>query len=167
MKHAAPIPGWDIRNGFAPALIIGSVSVLLALTVTLLQPPAYRAGIRILSTGGFSADEAEAVALSPGVSGTAVRDPAVSGYNLAPGDFLSGAEVEQPLEGGVLRLTVRDADPNRAALRVQSWAGALCADLGEDAGCVETGPVPAERVEDYLFLKLLASGLLGAAVGFC
>jgi UDP-N-acetyl-D-glucosamine dehydrogenase len=166
MKHAAPIPAWDIRNGLAPALIIGSVSVLLALTATLLQPPAYRAGIRILSTGGFSADEAEAAALSPGVSDAATRDPDISGYNLTPDDFLRGAEVEQLLEGGVLRLTVRDADPDRAALRVQAWARALCTNLGEGAGCAEAGTPVAARAEDYLFLKLLAAGLLGAAGGF-
>jgi UDP-N-acetyl-D-glucosamine dehydrogenase len=166
MKNATPVSGRDIRNGIAPAVIVGSVSALLALSAVLFQPPAYQAGIRILATGSLSADEAEIFALSPEVAAAAVVEPAASGYNLTREEFLRGSDTEQLLEGGVLRLTVRDADPKRAEGRVLAWAQALCSVLGEAAGCAEPAPAPAVTADNFLLWKILAAALLGSAVGF-
>jgi len=171
MKNATPIPGWDIRNGIAPALVVGAISVLLTLVAVLTRPPTFQAGIRILNTGSLSADEAKALAAAPEIAAAAISQPAVSGYNLTQDTFLSGSDVEELLEGGVLRLIVRDTDPDRAAARTLAWARALCADLEENAsapsaGCSESTPASPVRVDDFLFWKILAAGLLGSAVGF-
>jgi UDP-N-acetyl-D-glucosamine dehydrogenase len=177
MKPEAPIQGWDIRNGVLPALIVGAVSTVLALSVTLAQPPEYQAGVRILNSGSFSADEAEALAKSAEVASAAVSLPEVSGYNLSAQDFLRGSAVEEPLEavketpqGAALLLTVRDTDPERAADRALAWAQALCAGLREEASlsepvCYESAAAPS-RTDDFLFWKILAAALLGSAAGF-
>lgn len=171
MKNAAPIQGWDIRNGILPALVVGAVSAILALLAVLAQLPEYQAGIRILSTGGYSADEAEALAKEPEVASAAVSRPVVSGYNLTRNNFLRGSEVEELLEDGVLRLNIRDTDPYRAADRALAWAQALCAALEEKASmsgavCYESAPASAKRTENFLFWKILAAALLGSAAGF-
>ena len=173
MKLASPISGWDIRNAIVPALIAGAVCAAIALAAVLSQPPVFRAGIRILQTGGYSADEAEALAAEPQLSAAGVSLPAVSGYNLRPQDFLRGSAVEQPLaqpkEGGVLLLTILDTDRGRAEARVLAWAQALCSALVEkasapDAGCYERGGITSEQTDNFLFWKILAAALLGTAV---
>jgi UDP-N-acetyl-D-glucosamine dehydrogenase len=161
-----------------PALIIGAASAAVALAAAILRPPDYQAGIRILKTGSYSADEAEALAVSPEVASGAVSLPAVSGYNLRPDDFLKGTAVEEPLEavsaapqGGSLILTVRDTDPQRAADRALAWAQALCAELREKASladpvCYEPAPAAPMRTDTFLFWKVLAAALFGSVVGF-
>jgi UDP-N-acetyl-D-glucosamine dehydrogenase len=175
MKLASPISGWDIRNAIVPALIVGAVSAAIALAAVLSQPPVFRAGILILRTGGYSADEAEALAGEPQVSAAAVSLPAVSGYNLRPEGFLSGSAVEQPLQqsqqGGVILLTVRDTDRGRAEARTLAWAQALCTALVEkasapDAGCYERGGITSEQTDNFLFWKIMAAALLGTAVTY-
>ncbi len=175
MKLASPISGWDIRNAVVPALIAGAVCAAIALAAVLSQPPVFQAGILILQTGGYSADEAEALAAEPETVAAAVSLPAVSGYNLRAEDFLRGSAVEQPLdqpqEGGIILLTVRDTDRGRAEARVLAWAQALCSGLVEkasapDAGCYERGGITSGPADNFLFWKLLASALLGAAVTY-
>jgi UDP-N-acetyl-D-glucosamine dehydrogenase len=165
MMNAKPVLGWDIRNGIVPALIAGLAAAFLTLVAVWIQPPAHQAGIRILKTGNLSADEAEMLAGAPEVAAAAVLKPAVSGYNLAREDFLRGAAVEQLLEGGVLRLTVRDEDPGRAERRVSAWAQALCGALEAGAECSETAPAPAAKTDNFLIPKILAAALMGSALG--
>jgi UDP-N-acetyl-D-glucosamine dehydrogenase len=162
---------WPNRNGILPALIVGALSALLALAGVLAQPPVYEAGIRILDTGGYSADEGEALAVSAEVAEEAVSRPAVSGYNLSRADFLRGSSVEELLEGGVLRLHVRDTDPQRAKNRAVAWAQALCAVLtakasAPAAGCYETGEIGAAITDNLLIWKMLAAALLGAVLAY-
>jgi UDP-N-acetyl-D-glucosamine dehydrogenase len=169
MIHPEPIRGWDIRNGLGPALIVGAFSALLAMAAVLAQPPLYQAEIRVLDMGGVSADEAEALAFSPETAAAAILLPAVSGYNLQQGDFLHGSAAEQPLEGGVLRLTIRDADPELAERRVLAWAQALCAALQEQAAppstaCYESGGPVSGKTDSFPVWKILTAALLGAAI---
>jgi UDP-N-acetyl-D-glucosamine dehydrogenase len=171
MKHASPIPGWDIRYGIVPALIVGAVSAVLTLAAVLAQPPVFQAGIRILQAGRYSADEAQALAGAPEVAAAAVSLPAVSGYNLRQEDFLRGSAVEQPLEGSVLRLSIRDADRGRAEARTLAWAQALCTALAEKAlapgaGCYESGGIISGQTDSFLIWKVLAAFLLGAALAY-
>jgi UDP-N-acetyl-D-glucosamine dehydrogenase len=171
MKHAAPIAGWDLRNGIVPALIVGAVSAVLTLAAVLAQPPVFQAGIRILQAGGYSADEAQALAGAPEVAAAAVSLPAVSGYNLRQEDFLRGSAVEQPLEGSVIRLTIRDPDRGRAEARALAWAQALCDTLAEkalapEAGCYESGGSISEPTNNYLIWKMLAAAMFGVAVAY-
>jgi UDP-N-acetyl-D-glucosamine dehydrogenase len=171
MKNAAPVPGWDIRNGIVPALLVGAVSAVIALAAVLAQPPVFQAGIPILHTGGYSADEAEALAGAPEVAAAAVSLPVVSGYNLPPQDFLHGSAVEQPLEGSVLRLTVRDTDRGLAEARALAWAQALCGALAEKAlapetDCYESGGATSEPTDNFLIWKILAAAMLGTAIAY-
>jgi UDP-N-acetyl-D-glucosamine dehydrogenase len=171
MKNAMPIPGWDIRNGIVPALVVGAVSAVIALAVVLLQPSVYQAGVRILAAGSFSVDEAEALAGAPETVAAAVSQLSVSGYNLQKEAFFRGSAVEQPLEGALLTLTVRDTNPDRAAARTLAWAQALCAELQEKAaapesGCYESGIIASKPTDNFLLWKMLAAALLGTAIAF-
>jgi UDP-N-acetyl-D-glucosamine dehydrogenase len=171
MMKAAPVLGWDIRNGIAPALGVGAVSALLALAAVLLQPPEYQSAIRILNAGGLSADEVETLAFERSTAAAAVSLDAVSGYNLSPEEFLRGTGAEDLLEGGALRLTVRDTDSKRAADRALAWAQGLCAVLEQRAsvpggGCAESYPEAPTRVDAFLPLKVLTALLLGSLIGF-
>jgi UDP-N-acetyl-D-glucosamine dehydrogenase len=171
MKLAVPISGWAIRNGIVPALIVGAVSAVITLAAVLAQPPVFQAGIRILQTEGYSADEAQALAGEPEVAAAAVSLPAISGYNLPPEDFLRGSAVEQPLDGGVLRLTLRDTDRGRVEARTLAWAQALCAALARKVlapgtGCYESGGVTSEPTDNFLIWKMLAAAMLGTALAY-
>jgi UDP-N-acetyl-D-glucosamine dehydrogenase len=171
MNSGAPIRGWDIRSGIRTTLLVGAVSGFLALIAVILQPPGYQADIRILATGAFSADEAEALATTPGVAAAGAASPGVSGYNLTAEEFLRGTHVEQLLDGGVLELTVRDGDSARAAARVLSWGRALCADLEAQAFVPPADCLPAAlptpvRADGFGWWKILTAALLGSAVAF-
>jgi UDP-N-acetyl-D-glucosamine dehydrogenase len=171
MKNDAPIPGWDNRNGIVPALAVGVVSAVIALAFVLFQPAVFEAGVRIMAAGNYSADEAEALAGAPETAAAASLQLSVSGYNLEKESFFHGSAVEQPLEGAVLLLTVRDTNPGRAAARALAWAQALCAGLSEKAsalesGCFESGSIVSKPKENFLIWKILAAALLGAAIAY-
>jgi UDP-N-acetyl-D-glucosamine dehydrogenase len=160
-----------MRSGIRPAIAVGAVCALLSLCAVLLQPAEYRAAIRILNSGSYSADEAEALALSEGIAAAAADRLAVSGYNSAADGFLRGARVEELLEGGVLALIVRDADPSRAAARALAWGQALCAELETRASapaaeCLEAVAPSAARLDGFGFWRILTAALAGTAVAF-
>jgi hypothetical protein len=171
MKAVPPILDWVLRNGIGPALAVGLASAAIVAAAVLSQPAQYRAEIRILSAGNLSADEAEALATKPKVAASAVSLPALSGYNLAARDFFRGADVEQLLEAGLLRLSVRDTNAGRAASRVLAWAQALCAAASSgiaaaDGGCYDPNPALPARMDNDLWWKLLTAALLGSILGY-
>jgi len=171
MKDTNPILGWAYRNGIRPALTAGLIVAGIVAAVVLSQPAEYRAEIRILSAGNLSADEVQALATTPGVAARAVTLPALSGYNLSAADFFRGANVEQLLEAGLLRLSVRDTDPGRAAGRALTWAQALCAaatarSATAGLGCYDPNPVVPGKLDNFLGWKLLTAFLLGAVLGY-
>jgi len=171
MKETNRILVWVYRNGIRPALAAGMIATGIVAAVVLSQPAQYRAEIQILSAGNFSADELQALATTPGVAAQAVTLPALSGYNLLAADFFRGADVEQLLEVGLLRLSVRDTDPGRAAGRALAWAQALCnAATGGSAttgtGCYDPNPAAPGRLNTFLWWKLLTAFLMGAALGY-
>jgi UDP-N-acetyl-D-glucosamine dehydrogenase len=139
--------------------------------VGLSQPAEYRAEIRILSAGSLSADEVQALATTPGVAALSVSLPTLSGYNLAAADFFRGADTEQLLDAGLLRLNVRDSDAGRATGRVLAWAQALCSaaaaktEMG-GTDCYDTNPVIPGKLDNYLGWKLLTAFLLGTVFGY-
>jgi UDP-N-acetyl-D-glucosamine dehydrogenase len=171
MKDTNPILRWAYRNGIRPALAAGLIAAGIVAAVVLSQPAQYRAEIRILSAGNLSADEVQALATTPGVAARAVTLPALSGYNLSAADFFRGANVEQLLEAGLLRLSVRDTDPGRAAGRALTWAQALCAaatagSATAGTGCYDPNPVAPGKLDNFLGWKLLTAFLLGAVIGY-
>jgi len=171
MKDTNPIQGWAYRNGIRTALAAGLIAAVIVAAVVLSQPAEYRAEIRILGAGNLSADEVQELATTPGVAARAVTLPALSGYNLSAADFFRGANVEQLLEAGLLRLSVRDTDPGRAAGRALTWAQALCAAATAGSatggtGCYDPNPVVPGKLDNFLGWKLLTAFLLGAAFGY-
>jgi UDP-N-acetyl-D-glucosamine dehydrogenase len=171
MKDTNPILGWAFRNGIRPALAVGLIAAGIVALVVLSQPAQYRSEIRILSAGSLSADEVQALATTPGVAALSVSLPTLSGYNLTGADFFRGAEVEQLLEAGLLRLSVRDSDAGRAAGRVLAWAQALCSaaaaktEMG-GAGCYDPKPALPGKLGNFLGWKLLTAFLLGTVFGY-
>ena len=158
---------WFDRNAFLTALAAGILAAAVAAAVVLRQPAEYRAEIRILQAGKLSADETEALAKAPGTAAAAAALPVVSGYNLNAADFFNGATVQQLLDEGLLRLSVTDADSNRAAARARAWAQAVCAAAGEaeDAGCSDAGLADPARLDNFLGWKTLTAFLvIGALV---
>ena len=163
--------GWTVWNGIRPALVAGLLAAGIVAAAVLSQPAGYLAQIRVLSAGKLSADEAQALATTPGIAARAVTLPALSGYNLSAADFFRGAGVEQLLDAGLLRLNVRDGDPGRAAGRALAWAQAVCASAaGETAatasGCYDPNPAVPGKLDNFLWWKLATAFLLGAVLGY-
>jgi UDP-N-acetyl-D-glucosamine dehydrogenase len=146
------------------ALAAGIAAAVLTAAVVLLQPDVYRAEARILDAGGISGDEAEALAVSPGVVDAAIRSEAVSRYHLTPEAFLRDTGTGQPLAGALLQLWVKDEDSVRASNRVDAWARAVCEAIHSAGPCYAVDP--PVRQDKRIWLKLLTAGLLGMLIGF-
>jgi UDP-N-acetyl-D-glucosamine dehydrogenase len=159
-----------VRNGVGLASATGLAAALIALFLVLRQPPEYQAEVNILGAGNASADEVQALATKPELAAAAIALPEVSGYAWTAEDFLRGAKTEQMLEGGQLRLEVRDIDPGRASARAEAWARAICTvlegpDSGSGSGCYRTEAGSPRKLDNHLLWKILAAALLGCLLG--
>jgi UDP-N-acetyl-D-glucosamine dehydrogenase len=143
--------GWLKQHGLW-ALTTGVIAGWIAVWFVLSRPPEYQAKVRILDAINRSADAAEAFANDP-----VIRQSA--------GVTADSGTPEQLLEGGLLELRVRAADPTQAALHAAAWAEGVCAAAGWNNNCVGEvirAPLP---LDDHGIWKTGMAALAGAILG--